>query len=105
MVSLESLEKTGLYDLYPEFADAQGMERWTNRVLELRQVWSIAQRTTNREIQLAFMVAKECFNNFEALDIALILLAFKNRKYQPTTTSTTRGKHVSNQFSSRYNLL
>jgi hypothetical protein len=46
MVSLENLEDSGLYDLYPEFANVQGIEKWTNRVLELRQGWSIEQRTT-----------------------------------------------------------
>ena len=94
MVSSESLEKTGLYDLNPEVADAEGRERWARRVLDLRQVWSIAQRTTNREINLAFIVAKECFNNFQALDMVLSLLAFKNRKYKPRTTSIIRVKQV-----------
>jgi hypothetical protein len=66
------------------------MEKWTNRVLELRQGWSIEQRTTTREIELASMVATKCFNNFETPDMVLILLAFKAREI--------RGKGLSNHF-------
>ncbi|KAF4627345.1 hypothetical protein G7Y89_g10810 [Cudoniella acicularis] len=80
VVSLESLEESGVYDLYPEFAEVQGMEKWTNRVLELRQGWSIEQRTTPQKIQLASMVTMKCFNNFETIDMVLILLSFKARK-------------------------
>ena len=77
---LESLEESGLYDLYPEFADVQGMERWTNRVRELREGWSIEQRTTPREVELASVAARRCFNTFETPDMMLILLTFKARK-------------------------
>ncbi|KFY93402.1 hypothetical protein V500_03721 [Pseudogymnoascus sp. VKM F-4518 (FW-2643)] len=80
MVSLKSLEESGLYDLYPEFTNIQGTEKWTSRVLELRQGWSIEQRTTPQEIQLASMVTRKCFNTFETIDMVLILLAFKARK-------------------------
>jgi hypothetical protein len=80
VVSLKSLEESGLYDLYPEFAETQGRNKWTNRVLELRQGWSIEQRTTPQEIQLASMVTRKCFNKFETMDMVLILLAFKARK-------------------------
>jgi hypothetical protein len=74
VVSLESLEESGLYDLYPEFAEVQGMESWTNRV---RELWSIEQRTTPRDVQLA---SRRCFNTFETPDMMLILLTFKARK-------------------------
>ena len=80
VVSLESLEESGLYDLYPELAEVQGTERWTNRVRELRESWSIEQRTTPREVQLASDVARRCFNTFETPHIMLILLTFKARK-------------------------
>lgn len=80
MVSLKCLEESGLYDLYPEFTDIQGTEKWTNRVLELRQAWSIEQRTTLREIQLASKVTEKCFNAIKTIDMVLILLAFKARK-------------------------
>jgi len=80
VVTLESLEKSGLYDLYPEFAEVEGTKRWTNRVRELREGWSVEQRTTPREIQLASVVARRCFNTFETLNMMLILLTFKARK-------------------------
>jgi hypothetical protein len=80
VVSFKSLEDAGLYSLYPEFADIQGIRKWTNRVLELRQGWSIEQKTTPQEIQLASMLIRKCFNGFEIMDMELILLAFKARK-------------------------
>lgn len=78
--SLEDLEESGLYDLYPELADEEGMKSWTNRVLDLRLVWSIEQPTTHREIELASIMARSCFNRFEILDMMIILLGFKARK-------------------------
>ncbi|KFY29937.1 hypothetical protein V494_08360 [Pseudogymnoascus sp. VKM F-4513 (FW-928)] len=86
IVSLKSLEESGLYDLYPEFTNIQGTEKWTNRVLELRQRWSNEQRTTPQEIQLASMVTRKCFNTFETTDMVLILLAFKARKIRGTVS-------------------
>lgn len=80
MVSLETLEKSGLYDLYPEYAEEEGKESWTNRVLDLRKRWSIKQRTTPREVQLASEVASKCFNSFETAHMMLMLLTFKARK-------------------------
>lgn len=80
VVSLEHLIQAGLFELYPEFEDARGSENWTNRVLELRQNWSAEQGTTEREIQLALRVGRDCFTQFEPSEIAAILLTFKNRK-------------------------
>jgi hypothetical protein len=80
VVSLESLEESGLYDLYPEFAEVEGTKRWTNRVRELREGWSVEQRTTPREVQLASVVARRCFNTFETPNMMLILLTFRARK-------------------------
>ena len=67
--------------LYPEFEDARGSEKWSKRVMELRQNWSAEHVTTDREIQLAFEVARNCFAEFDSFEIASILLTFKNRKY------------------------
>jgi hypothetical protein len=80
LVSLEQLIQAGLFQLYPEFEDAKGSEKWTKRVLELRQNWSAEQGTTDREIQLALGVGRNCFTQFEPIDIASILLTFKHRK-------------------------
>ncbi len=88
VVSLKTLEASGLYDSYPELAEIHGRNEWTNRVRDLRQGWSIEQRTTLQEIQLASMVARKCFNDFEATDMMLILLAFKARKMRGKVSPT-----------------
>lgn len=81
VISLDHLLDAGLLQLYPEFGDARGREKWTKRVRELRQNWSAEQGTTDQEIQLAFEVADKCLAEFDSSEIAFILLTFKNRKY------------------------
>jgi hypothetical protein len=81
MMSLERLIQAGLFQMYPEFEDAKGRNKWAVRVRELRHLWSTEQETTEREIQLALKVARDCFPQFERLDVASILLSFKHRKY------------------------
>lgn len=78
VVSLETLEKSGLYKLYPEFK--HGTDRWAKRALELRQGWSSEQRTTHREIKLALDMARKCFKGIETLLMMLMLLTFKSRQ-------------------------
>ncbi|KAF2277014.1 uncharacterized protein EI97DRAFT_305994 [Westerdykella ornata] len=80
IVSLEQLIQAGLFQLYPEFDDPEGRRQWTKRVIQLRQNWSAEQVTTDREIELAVRIARNCFTRFEANDIALVLLTFKNRR-------------------------
>lgn len=84
VVTLKKLIDTGLHELYPEFADPSAMASWAKRVLELRQHWRNKQKTTHQEIRHAFQIAAECFSDFAMLDIMLMLLTFKNRKYQQT---------------------
>lgn len=81
VVSLEHLIQAGLFELYPEFEDAKGREKWTYRVLELRQSWSAELRTTEQEIKLALQVGRNCFSQFAPFDVASILLTFKNRRH------------------------
>jgi len=81
MMSLGQLIQAGLFQLYSEFEDAEGRKKWAKRVRELRQIWSIEQRTTDQEIQLALQVARKCFAQLGQIDIASILLSFKHRKY------------------------
>lgn len=81
VVSLEQLMQAGLFELYPEFEDANGSEKWTSRVLELRRNWSAELRTTEQEIQLALEVGRSCFSQFAPFDVASILLTFKNRRH------------------------
>ncbi|KAF5875133.1 uncharacterized protein Bfra_003586 [Botrytis fragariae] len=80
VVSLEKLQESELYNLYPELAEEEGMNRWSNRVLELRRRWSEERLTSAQELDFAEMVARRCFHAFEAADMMLILLTFKARK-------------------------
>lgn len=80
VTTLQHLLNVGPRRLYPEFDDTNGSKKWTNRVLELRQSWSVEQLTTNQEIELPFKVARNCFAKLDPSEIAGILLTFKNRK-------------------------
>ncbi|KAK7219188.1 hypothetical protein V2G26_007191 [Clonostachys chloroleuca] len=82
--SLQDLVEAGLYELYPEFGDAQFRRLWTNRVRDLRFSWDTEQKTTLQEILHAFNMARSCFRSFDAPHIVLLLLTFKNRKLQAT---------------------
>lgn len=46
---------------------------------ELRFGWEAAQQTSKQEVRAAFCMARICFEQFEAVDMALLLLTFKNR--------------------------
>lgn len=82
--SLQDLVEAGLYELYPEFGDAQARGKWTNRVRDLRVSWDNEHQTTLQDILHAFNMVRECFRSFDAPDMALLLLTFKNRKLQTT---------------------
>jgi hypothetical protein len=79
VVSLQSLSEAGLFELYNEFSEPDGKQRWTNRVQELRTKWQAEQPTVSQEAHSALKIARRCFPRFEASDMALVLLAFKNR--------------------------
>lgn len=81
-VSLAQLIENGLYDIYPDFnfKKSDGKIEWTNRVKELRAAWADLQQTTSQEIAQAVRIANGCFGAFPPSDMALILLAFKNRR-------------------------
>ncbi|WPB07203.1 uncharacterized protein RHO25_011864 [Cercospora beticola] len=79
-ISLANLLFSGLYDLYPEFKDQTGSEKWTKRVQDLRSDWAASNKTTRDEISSAMQVAATCFEGFNYLDIAVVLLTFKNRR-------------------------
>lgn len=94
VISLDQLVQAGLFDLYPELAEgtagASGKERWTNRVLSLRSGWSTNNHpTTRHDIQTALGLARTCFEAFDVTDVALLLLAFKNRKRKHNTMTET----------------
>lgn len=74
VVSLERLIRAGLYELYPEFEDPKGSELWTERVLELRQIWSKEQETSDRDIKVALGVGRTSFTQLEPLEVASVLL-------------------------------
>ncbi|KAF2650060.1 hypothetical protein K491DRAFT_732603 [Lophiostoma macrostomum CBS 122681] len=50
VVSLQQLINAGLYQLYPEFEEAEGTRTWAKRVRDLRQRWSGEHRTTEDEL-------------------------------------------------------
>ncbi|KAK4109385.1 hypothetical protein N656DRAFT_692126, partial [Canariomyces notabilis] len=84
--SLSQLIQAGLHDLYPDLAEESGMKFWTNRVKVLRSRWSADDHPTTRvDIQTALGLATACFRQFDATDVALLLLSFKNRKLKATT--------------------
>ncbi|KAK0714058.1 hypothetical protein B0T26DRAFT_742492 [Lasiosphaeria miniovina] len=72
--SLDQLIKAGLHGLYPEFAENTAKKKWTNRVKCLH-------------IKRALEMTRACFSIFNANDVALLLLSFKNRKLRPTTAT------------------
>jgi hypothetical protein len=86
VVCLAQLIRTGLHDLYPEFADPTVMNSWTNRVGSLRSRWSNEHTTTPLEIKRAVEIARACFEGLDTADVALLLLAFKNRKLRGPAT-------------------
>ncbi|CAN9149151.1 hypothetical protein CC77DRAFT_953945 [Alternaria alternata] len=80
ITSLQNLKEAGLSELYPEFDDPEGKTKWANRALELRKIWSTKQGTSDRDVELALQIARKCLNSFAPVDVAAVLLAFKNRK-------------------------
>ncbi|PHH86422.1 hypothetical protein CDD83_10264 [Cordyceps sp. RAO-2017] len=85
VISLHDLEQAGLNNLYPDFKDPEAKKQWTKRVRYLRTFWSTEQTTTGQEIRYALRVAKK-FTIFNTLDIALLLLVFKNRTIRTART-------------------
>lgn len=89
VVSMAQLVQAGLHDLYPEFADPAAMGSWANRVRDLRSKWSTEHTTTQHDIQTALKMAEACFDRFNAPDVAVLLLSFKNRKLRASTKTDT----------------
>ncbi|KAL3264530.1 hypothetical protein ABHI18_000643 [Aspergillus niger] len=98
VVSLEQLIHAGLYDLYPEFRDPASRNLWTNRVGSLRLAWSNEHTTTQLDLRSAVKLARECFNTFNALDIALVLLSFKERKLRTPATKAPQQQRNPHDF-------
>ncbi|GAW18481.1 hypothetical protein ANO14919_079570 [Xylariales sp. No.14919] len=81
--SLKDLIQLGLYNLYSDLGEAEGRTLWPKRVLKIRQRWSEEKKTTRQEILLALIIARK-FDTCPALDLAIVLLTLKNRKYKST---------------------
>lgn len=79
VISLAQLEASGLYSLYPEFADSARHTKWAVTTAYLRSLWTPPQISTHRELETALALAKNCFAGFPVLDIAIIILSFKRR--------------------------
>ncbi|KAF5661558.1 hypothetical protein FCIRC_11798 [Fusarium circinatum] len=93
--SLQALTDAGLWDLYPAFniRDAEPTApvriSWSNYVLSLRESWNFGKETTRQEIDCAATIAKECFPDFNAYNITVLLLAFRQRKLSTGLLRTT----------------
>lgn len=82
--SLLTLQEAGLGSLYPQLdintePDAFVRTKWPRYVRRLREEWKTTHETTEREIEVARNMARECFGVFEEMDIVLLLLAFRSR--------------------------
>ncbi|KAJ5085227.1 hypothetical protein N7532_009998 [Penicillium argentinense] len=96
--ALTQLIQAGLHDLYPEFADPAAMGSWTKRVGFLRSGWSTEHTTTQLDIQRAVGMARACFKSFNAPDVALLLLSFKNRKLRAPATKVQERQRSLNDY-------
>jgi hypothetical protein len=66
------------------------MNSWTNCVGSLRSRWSNEHTTTPLDIKRAVEIARACFEGLDTADVALLLLAFKNRKLRGPIIPTPR---------------
>ncbi|KAI1451403.1 hypothetical protein F4805DRAFT_463829 [Annulohypoxylon moriforme] len=95
VVTLETLIDSGLYKIYPEFAEPYGMLKWPKRVLELRIRWQFDHQTTLGEVESAFDLAKRSFPSLALSDMVLMLLMFKKRIYRKILLEEEEKQNVS----------
>lgn len=88
-ISLERLENSGLYELYPEFREPEGFHAWTNRVRDLRSQWQSVQLLHQEYFDRAARLATNCFKGIGGIEIALMLVCFKARKLTDTASNGT----------------
>ncbi|RWA07423.1 hypothetical protein EKO27_g7676 [Xylaria grammica] len=81
--SLKDLIQFGLYNLYSDLGEAEGRTLWPKRVLKIRERWNTERKTTRQELLTALIIARK-FDTVPALDLAIVLLTLKNRKYKST---------------------
>lgn len=86
--SLQSLVSAELYQLYLEFENSTARNQWIKRVEELRLRWKTAQEMSKQKIQTTLHMIKTCFQLFEAVDMTLLLLMFKNRNVRDDLTES-----------------
>jgi hypothetical protein len=87
--TLEEIIRSGLHELYPEFDESDGKQKWTNRVCELRLAWAQCQSTLHEELHIASRIATECFGNFHPCELAICLLTLKNRRLESGVSAGT----------------
>jgi hypothetical protein len=89
-MSLEDLEIAGFGSLYPELdvssggAAARAGTPWTNYVKDLRSTWRDEHTSASPQLGFAIKIAQKCFTSFDKTDMALLLLAFRERKLKNT---------------------
>jgi hypothetical protein len=77
--SLQDLISSGIYKLYPEFAEQSAKNPWTNRVLQLRSIWREECQTSGEEFRQACEIARGPMKELDAWDAVLLLLSFRKR--------------------------
>ncbi|RGP67296.1 hypothetical protein FSPOR_6054 [Fusarium sporotrichioides] len=89
-MSLENLETAGFGGLYPKLDVSSGKAAalakmpWTNYVKDLRKTWQDECTSTLSDLGSAIKIAQKCFTSSDKTDMALLLLAFRNRKLKNT---------------------
>lgn len=87
VISLASLQNSGLPVLYPELDDPIGHDKWALRTIYLRKIWHRDEygnvnswRSSREELEAAVRVAMTWFKHpFDPLHLAICLLSFKRR--------------------------
>ncbi|GKU08055.1 hypothetical protein FLAG1_10098 [Fusarium langsethiae] len=89
-MSLENLETAGFGSLYSKLdvslggAAARAGTPWANYVKDLRWTWQDEYTSASPQLGSAIKIAQKCVTSFDKTDMALLLLAFRNRKLKNT---------------------
>lgn len=85
--SLKDLIDAGLCKLYPEFDGPERSRGWTGHLRVLRSKWTDESWTRQQDVSQAFKIAEFCFPTLKAIDMALLLSTFQNRRLNDPPTN------------------
>jgi len=99
VISLASLQNSGLPILYPELDDPIGHDKWALRTIYLRKIWHGDEygnvdpwRSGREELEAAVRVAITWFKHpFDPLHLAICLLSFKRREISTVNSRDALG--------------